>query len=309
MSNHGRMEYRPSPRVAIGHVHLPVADLDRSIAFYTGPLGFDVTQRIGRSTALLGAGGEPHLVGLSTLEAVQAATVPRPTGSCHFALRYVDRATLGQAVLRLREHGVAPDNAVDRGVGEAVYLHDPDGHQIELYWDRPRAGWPRDEDGSPLMTPEPLDIELLARAAAEAASAPAAEYAQMGDATRHRLRTLRATLLHLHKVLLDDARHAYELDRGRVGSTASLLQLVIHDPWFAWLRALSELVVRMDQTVEGDSPATEADAAALVEQVGSLLTASESGDEFPRRYYEALQRQPSVVLAHAEVRRILKDMR
>jgi hypothetical protein len=120
---------------------------------------------------------------------------------------------------------------------------------------------------------------------------------------------LRVRLLHLHKVLLDDTRAAYELDRGRVGSSANLLQLVISDPWFAWLHSLSELVVRIDETVEQGAPATHSDAMVLLDQVERLLTASETGDGFARRYYEALQRQPAVVLAHADVRRTLKSMR
>ena len=131
----------------------------------------------------------------------------------------------------------------------------------------------------------------------------------LSDATRQRLRDLRARLLHLHKVLLDDTRAAYELDRGRVGSNANLLQLVINDPWFAWLHSLSEMVVRIDETVEQGAPATQSDGMALLDQVERLLTASESGDGFARRYYEALQRQPAVVLAHADVRRTLKSMR
>ena len=92
------------------------------------------------------------------------------------------------------------------------------------------------------------------------------------------LRDLRGRLLHLHKVLLDDARATYEMDRGRVPSNYSLLQLVINDPWFAWLHALSELVVRIDQTVEPEAPATAADGAALVDQVERLLTPSETGE-------------------------------
>ncbi len=116
-------------------------------------------------------------------------------------------------------------------------------------------------------------------------------------------------LLHLHKVLLDDARVTYELDRGRVGSNANLLQLVISDPWFAWLHSLSELVVRIDETVENGSAASDADAAALLEQVERLLTASETAEGFQRRYFDALQRQPAVVLAHAAVRRVLKGAR
>jgi hypothetical protein len=110
-------------------------------------------------------------------------------------------------------------------------------------------------------------------------------------------------------VLLDDARATYEMDRGRVGSAGNLLQLVIYDPWFAWLHALSELVVRIDQNVEPDAPTTVADGSALVEQVERLLTASEHGQGFSRRYYEALQRQPAVVLAHADVRRVLKGLK
>jgi hypothetical protein len=130
----------------------------------------------------------------------------------------------------------------------------------------------------------------------------------MSDEERTKLRELRVRLLNLHKVLLEDARAAYELDRGRVGSPGNLLQLVINDPWFAWLHALSELVVRIDQTI--DEPAsTGADAAALFDQAGRLLTASENGDGFARRYYDALQRQPAVVLAHADVRRVLKGAR
>ena len=131
----------------------------------------------------------------------------------------------------------------------------------------------------------------------------------MTEQNRARLRELRAKLLQLHKVLLDDARAAYEMDRGRVPSNASLLQLVINDPWFAWLHSLSELVVRIDETIEVDSPATDADAAALINEVEKLLTASENGEGFHRRYYDALQRQPAVVLAHADVRRVIKSMR
>jgi catechol 2,3-dioxygenase len=309
MGHHGRMEHRPSPRVDIGHVHLTVADLERAISFYTRALGFDVTQRIGTSTAFLGSGGYHHHVGLSERAPGSGDGPARREGVCHFAIRYADRAALGQAVVRLREAGVTPGEAVDHGVSEAVYLQDPDGHRLELYWDRPRADWPRADDGTLRMTTDVLDIEKLVLAAGGASPAAAAGYAPMSESTRQRLRELRGTLLHLHKVLLEDARHAYEMDRGRVSSNAGLLQLVINDPWFAWLHALSELVVRMDQTVEAESPATESDAVALVEQVGGLLTASESGDGFPRRYYEALQRQPAVVLAHAEVRRRLKDMR
>jgi hypothetical protein len=131
----------------------------------------------------------------------------------------------------------------------------------------------------------------------------------VSEDVRVKLVDLRVRLLHLHKVLLDDARVAYELDRGRVASVGHLLQLVINDPWFAWLHALSGLIVRIDEAVERESGATMAVAVALIDQVEQLLTASEDGDGFPRRYFEALQRQPAVVLAHADVRRALKAIK
>ena len=118
---------------------------------------------------------------------------------------------------------------------------------------------------------------------------------------------MRARLLNLHKVLLDDTTAAYEMDRGRIGSNANLLQLVINDPWFAWLHPLSELVVRIDETLQADAPATEADGEVLLEQVGRLLSPVQGVEVFAQRYYEALQRQPAVIVAHAEVRRILKQ--
>ena len=134
------------------------------------------------------------------------------------------------------------------------------------------------------------------------------ETPRVSDLTLARLRDMRVHLLNLHKVLLDDAKAAYEMDRGVVGSTTNLLQLVIHDPWFAWLHPLSELVVRLDETLRPDAPATEADGLVLLEEVERLLLSPAAGGErFAQRYYEALQRQPAVIVAHAEVRRILKQ--
>jgi catechol 2,3-dioxygenase len=301
--------------VDIGHVHLKVADLDRAIAFYSGVLGFEVMQRMGNSAAFLSAGGYHHHIGLNTWES-QGGSPPPPgtTGLYHFAIRYPNRAALADALLRLDSAGIRLDGASDHGVSEALYLRDPDQNGLELYVDRPRDEWPRSANGSLNMGTVRLDLDALRAAVssvpAEAASATAVPaYALMTETERERLRALRGRLLHLHKVLLDDARAAYEMDRGRVGSNAGLLQLVINDPWFAWLHALSELIVRIDQAVEQDAPATSADAQTLVEQVERLLTASETGDGFARRYFEALQRQPAVVLAHADVRRILKDLR
>jgi catechol 2,3-dioxygenase len=300
------MENRIDQRVDIGHVHLKVADLERALAFYTGILGFELVQRFGEEAAFVSAGGYHHHIGLNTWESRGGSPPARgTTGLYHFAIRYPDRATLGDALRRLEEAGVQLEGASDHGVSEALYLSDPDGNGLELYWDRPREQWPRAADGSVQMFTRRLDLDAL-RAAAASAGSP---YTLMDDRTRHLLRDLRARLLHLHKVLLDDARAAYELDRGRVASNSSMLQLVINDPWFAWLHALSELVVRIDQTIEHESPATDADAQTLIESVERLLTASETGEGFARRYYEALQRQPAVVLAHAAVRRALRDMK
>ncbi len=307
----GFMSKPIDPRTEIGHVHLKVSDLERAVAFYSGVLGFEVTQRMGTSAAFLSAGGYHHHIGLNTWES-QGGAPPAEgtTGLYHFAIRYPDRASLGDALLRLRNAGVSLDGASDHGVSEALYLHDPDGNGIELYWDRPRAEWPREADGSLKMLTVRLDVRSLAAAASAAqVTESVSPYALMTDQNRARLRELRGKLLQLHKVLLDDTRAAYEMDRGRVTSNATLLQLVINDPWFAWLHSLSELVVRIDEAVEPDSPATDADAATLIDQVEKLLTASETGEGFQRRYFDALQRQPAVVLAHADVRRAIKAAR
>ena len=295
------------PRVEIGHVHLKVGDLERAIAFYTGVLGFEITQRMGTSAAFLSAGGYHHHIGLNTWQSRRGVAPPAgTTGLYHFAIRYPDRAALGDALRRLQQAQIALDGASDHGVSEALYLRDPDGNGIELYWDRPREQWPRASDGSLEMTTGPLDLEALLASTDAAAPASEGSTPAMSDAMRARLGELRSRLLNLHKVLLDDAKAAYEMDRGRVRSNASLLQLVINDPWFAWLHPLSELVVRIDETIEPGSPAAEADGAALVEQIERLLSPAESGEVFARRYFEALQRQPAVVLAHADVRRALK---
>jgi catechol 2,3-dioxygenase len=271
-------------------------------------LGFQVIQRVGDSAAFLSANGSHHHIALTTAAGVPGAEQPTPH---QFAIRYPERAALGDAVRRLRGAGVAIDQASDHGFAEALHLRDPDGHRLELYWDRPRAEWRRAADGTLAFTTVPLNVDALLAATNVAArtDTPQSPYAVMADANRARLRDLRGKLLQLHKVLLDDTRAAYEMDRGRVPSSATLLQLVINDPWFAWLHSLSELVVRIDETVDPDSPATDADAATLIDQVEKLLTASENGEGFHRRYFDALQRQPAVVMAHADVRRAIKAMR
>ena len=302
-------------RVCIGHVHLKVSDLERSISFYVGVLGFEVMQRWGAQAAFLSSGDYHHHIGLNTWESKGGhAPVPGTTGLYHLAILYPDRASLGDALRRVRDASIPLDGASDHGVSEALYLRDPDGNGVELYRDRPREQWPRAEDGSLMMGSAPLDLDALL-AEAESPS-PAQEPAttrptplSLSDVSRERLRELRTQLLDLHKVLLEDTRVAYELDRGSVGTTANLLQLVISDPWFAWLHSLSELIVRIDELLAKDAPSTEIDAGALFDHVEKLLTASEAGEGFSKRYYEALQRQPAVVLAHANVRRTLKARR
>jgi catechol 2,3-dioxygenase len=148
--------------VSIGHVHLKVSDLERAIAFYAGVLGFELTERFGRNAAFLSAGGYHHHIGLNTWES-QDGKPPPPghTGLYHAAILYPTRADLGDALRRLLALGVRIDGASDHGVSEAIYLRDPDGNGLELYWDRPREQWPRGSDGSLAMFTAPLNLEAL----------------------------------------------------------------------------------------------------------------------------------------------------
>ncbi len=167
MTNDDRL--KPDPRTAIGHVHLKVADLERAVSFYRDVLGFDVTARLGGQAAFLSAGGYHHHIGLNTWESRGGAPPPRgSTGLYHVAIRYPTRAALGRALVRLREHRHPIEGAADHAVSEAVYLHDPDGNGLELYWDRPEAEWPRGAEGEVLMSVDPLDIEGLLTAAGAA---------------------------------------------------------------------------------------------------------------------------------------------
>ncbi|MFN3936109.1 MAG: VOC family protein [Gemmobacter sp.] len=161
------MKNRIHPATRIGHVHLKVADLDRAIAFYSGVLGFEVTQRYGDGAAFLSAGGYHHHIGLNTWES-RGGRPPAPgtTGLYHTAILYPDRAALADAVNRVLQAGIPLDGASDHGVSEAVYLRDPDGNGVELYRDRPQAEWPRDAEGRLAMVTERLDLRaLLAEAA------------------------------------------------------------------------------------------------------------------------------------------------
>lgn len=150
------------PGVRIGHVHLKVADLERSLAFYCGVLGFQLTQRYGPDAAFISAGGYHHHIGLNTWESREGRPPRRgSTGLYHVALLYPDRSSLADALRRLIEHQIPLDGAADHGVSEAIYLQDPDGNGLELYIDRDRAQWPRDKAGQLTMTTEPLDLEGL----------------------------------------------------------------------------------------------------------------------------------------------------
>ena len=305
------MAERIDPRVSIGHVHLKVADLDRAVAFYHGVLGFEVMARMGPSAAFLSAGGYHHHIGLNTWESLNGPPPPpNTTGLYHVAIRYPDASALADALRRLVEAQVPLDGASDHGVSEALYLRDPDGNGIELYWDRPREQWPRSADGA-------IADDDRAPRRGGAARRGAVRGRRRRHGRRHPRRALRsdaargssdlrARLLALHKSLLDDAQLAYEMDRGArvsrqppaTGHQRSLVRLAAASCRSSWSAST--------RRPAPDSAFTEGDAKALLDQVDRLLLPSETGDTFARRYYEALQRQPAVVLAHGAVKRVLK---
>ena len=150
------------PETRIGHVHLRVANLERAIAFYNGVLGFEVAARIGNSAAFLSAGGYHHHIGLNTWESLGGSSPPLgTTGLYHLAILYPTRHELGDALKRLIAAKIPLDGTADHGVSEALYLHDPDGNGVELYWDRPRDEWPKDADGNLTMYTRALDLSKL----------------------------------------------------------------------------------------------------------------------------------------------------
>ena len=126
----------------------------------------------------------------------------------------------------------------------------------------------------------------------------------MPGPTRERLTALRNGLLRLHKTILDSERASYERDVARIKSTGQFLDLVLNDPWFHWLHELSEFIVLIDETLDFEDPATEADADRLIAQARRLLTPAEDGAGFGRSYFEALQRDPAVVLGHGEMMKV-----
>ena len=151
------------PGVDIGHVHLKVSDIGRSLDFYCGVLGFELQQRWDDQAAFISAGGYHHHIGLNTWESKGAPPPPRgTTGLYHVAIRYPTRKALANALKRLVDAGVTLDGASDHGVSVALYLRDPDQNGIELYFDRPREEWPRPVDGRGVaMFSAPVDLQAL----------------------------------------------------------------------------------------------------------------------------------------------------
>jgi catechol 2,3-dioxygenase len=164
------------PRVRIGHIHLKVADLERSLGFYCGVLGFEITQRYGTQAAFVSAGGYHHHIGLNTWESL-GGTPPPPgtTGLYHTAILYPTRMALAVALQRVLDAGIPLDGASDHGVSEAIYLRDPDENGVELYWDRPKESWPRTADGELAMFTRRLDLNNLLNEIDAAANIPKVE--------------------------------------------------------------------------------------------------------------------------------------
>ena len=151
-----------APTTGIGHVHLKVADIDRSLAFYHDVLGFDIVIRMGNSAAFLSAGGYHHHIGMNTWESLGGNPPPAgSTGLYHTAILYARREELADALRRLIRAGYPITGASDHGVSEAIYLDDPDGNGVELYWDKPRDQWPIDGDGNLTMYTQRLDLDGL----------------------------------------------------------------------------------------------------------------------------------------------------
>jgi len=163
------MSYTIPPNTRIGHVHLKVADIERALGFYRDILGFEVQQLYGKDAAFISAGGYHHHIGLNTWYSRNGSPPPRTsTGLFHTAILYPTRKDLAIALKRLVAAKYPLTGASDHGVSEALYLDDPDGNGVELYWDRPEPQWPRNQDGELQMVTEALDLnELLALANAE----------------------------------------------------------------------------------------------------------------------------------------------
>lgn len=160
------MDYKIPASTRIGHIHLKVSDLDKALAFYQGLLGFEITQRYGTQAVFISAGGYHHHIGLNTWLSKGAPPAPqRACGLFHTAILYPTRKDLAIALKRLVDAGYPLTGASDHGVSEALYMDDPDGNGVELYWDKPREKWPVDANGNLQMITEQLDLDDLLREA------------------------------------------------------------------------------------------------------------------------------------------------
>ncbi|MFN2440194.1 MAG: VOC family protein, partial [Chitinophagaceae bacterium] len=156
------MEYTIPEQTHIGHVHLKVGDIERSLKFYVGLLGFSVTQYYGDSAVFISAGGYHHHIGLNTWHSKNASPAPiNSAGLYHIAIVYPTRRDLAIAVQRLLDAHYSLTGAADHGVSEAIYLNDPDKNGVELYWDKPKEKWPFNANGILQMGTDPLDIQSL----------------------------------------------------------------------------------------------------------------------------------------------------
>jgi catechol 2,3-dioxygenase len=155
-------DYKIPAQTRIGHVHLKVSDLQKSLDFYSGLLGFEKTMLYGGQAAFISAGGYHHHIGLNTWHSKGASPAPEyAPGLYHTAILYPERKDLAEILQRLIDAKYPITGASNHGVSEAIYLDDPDGNGVELYWDRPRDQWPLDEHGNLTMFTKPLDVKGL----------------------------------------------------------------------------------------------------------------------------------------------------
>lgn len=156
------MEYKIPAKTQIGHVHLKVSDIENALKFYRDLLGFEVMQYYGDSAVFISAGGYHHHIGLNTWHTKGAGPAPgNKTGLYHVAILYPTRKDLANILKRLMEAKYPVTGASDHGVSEALYLNDPDGNGVELYWDKPKDQWPIDAKGNLEMVTEHLDLRQL----------------------------------------------------------------------------------------------------------------------------------------------------
>ena len=160
------MDYKIPAQTKIGHVHLKVSDIEKALKFYRDLLGFELVQYYGDSAAFISAGGYHHHIGLNTWQSKNGPQPPRnATGLFHTAILYPERKDLAIALKRLIDANYPLTGAADHGVSHAIYLDDPDGNGVELYWDKPKEEWPRDAEGNLQIYTDHLDLRELLKLA------------------------------------------------------------------------------------------------------------------------------------------------